>query len=71
MGNPRFDFDIPILIGGIPFIPVMLGVFSVPHLLRLALGRQDGTQAVSMRNMEHAAKTPVFSLMSSVTCLPA
>ena len=60
MGNPRFDFDIPILIGGIPFIPVMLGVFSVPHLLRLALGRQDGTQAVSMRNMSMRENARIF-----------
>lgn len=60
MGNPRFDFDIPILIGGILFIPVMLGVFSVPHLLRLALGRQDGTQAVSMRNMSMRENARIF-----------
>ena len=60
MGNPRFDFDIPILIGGIPFIPVMLGVFSVPHLLRLALGRQDSTQAVAMQNMSMRENARIF-----------
>lgn len=60
MGNLRFDFDIPILIGGIPFIPVMLGVFSVPHLLRLALDRQDSAQTVAMQTMGMRENARIF-----------
>lgn len=37
IGNPRFDFGFDVLIGGIPFVPVMLGIFSLPSMLELAL----------------------------------
>lgn len=65
MGNLRFDFDIPILIGGIPFIPVMLGVFSVPHLLNMVLagrsGGQTARQAISMQNLGMGENIRVFA----------
>ena len=43
IGNPRFDFGIDVLIGGIPFVPVMLGIFSLPSMLELALSRHHSS----------------------------
>lgn len=37
VGNPRFTFGSIDLMGGIPFIPVMLGTFSLPSMLALVL----------------------------------
>lgn len=65
MGNLRFDFDIPILIGGIPFIPVMLGVFSVPHLLNMVLAGRVGNQAtrrtIAMQNLGMGENIRIFT----------
>lgn len=37
LGLSRYDFGTMILIGGMPFIPVMLGVFSIPYMIQLVL----------------------------------
>lgn len=36
-GELRYDFGFMILLGGIPFVPVLLGTFSLPHLLDLVI----------------------------------
>ena len=47
-GYARFDFDVILLIGGLPYIPLMLGTFSVPYLLNLALVRKKEQEILEM-----------------------
>lgn len=56
VGNPRFTLGSIELMGGIPFIPVMLGTFSLPSLLAIvmsancSLDEEIVFEKVSMRN---------------------
>lgn len=44
-GFSRFDFDVPILVGGLPIIAAMLAMFAVPQMLELGLSaRRDAEQ---------------------------
>ena len=37
-GHPRFTLGIPDLLGGVPFIPAMIGMFAVSEILRNVVG---------------------------------
>ncbi len=44
-GVSRFDFDIPILVGGLPLIAGLLAMFAIPQMLDVAMSpRQDTTK---------------------------
>jgi TctA family transporter len=44
-GYPRFTFGSVELMGGVPFIPAMIGLFAVPEILRYAIGKRQQTAA--------------------------
>ena len=35
-GHPRFTFDLPVLLGGLPRVPLMVGLFGFAEVLRIA-----------------------------------
>lgn len=37
-GYPRFTFDLPALIGGVSFVPALIGMFAIPEVIRTLLG---------------------------------
>ena len=37
-GHPRFTFDQPALIGGVSFVPALIGMFAIPEVIRTLLG---------------------------------
>lgn len=39
-GTPRFTFDVPDLLGGINFIPVMIGLFALNEVMKLYASRE-------------------------------
>lgn len=50
-GFSRFDFDIPILIGGLPIIGGMLAMFAVPQMMELALSAGKGAEKIEYGKM--------------------
>jgi putative tricarboxylic transport membrane protein len=47
-GTPRFTFGSPVLLGGVSFIPALIGMFALPEILRSILRGSGGT-ALSTR----------------------
>lgn len=61
LGLSRYDFGTMILIGGLPFIPVMLGVFSIPYMIQLVLeGSGGGKTHIDFRNHGMRDNATVF-----------
>ena len=50
-GFSRFDFDIPILIGGLPIIGGMLAMFAVPQMMELALASGSKSEKMDYGSM--------------------
>lgn len=48
-GYPRFTFGSVDMLGGLALIPVMIGMFAVPEVLRHALASRDAIGSVSAR----------------------
>lgn len=48
-GYPRFTFGITELMGGVSFIPAMIGMFAVSEVLRWAVGHRGGGTLVQQR----------------------
>jgi TctA family transporter len=48
-GYPRFTFGITELMGGVSFIPAMIGMFAVSEVLRWAVGHRRGGTLVQQR----------------------
>lgn len=83
MGHPRFTFDQTVLLGGISFIPAMIGLFGLSEVLRNVMGpdlrlSHGGVRAgkrerrevlqVAYRNKAHIARGGVIG--TSVGLLP-
>lgn len=49
-GVSRFDFDIPILVGGLPLIAGLLAMFAIPQMLDVAMGPRQDTTEIHMGN---------------------
>lgn len=49
-GFSRFDFDVPILIGGLPLIAGLLAMFAIPQMLDIALGPKPETGTIKLAN---------------------
>ena len=49
-GFSRFDFNIPILIGGLPLIAGLLAMFAIPQMLEVALGPKPDTSTVKLED---------------------
>lgn len=49
-GFSRFDFNIPILIGGLPLIAGLLAMFAIPQMLDVALGPKPDTSSVKLED---------------------
>lgn len=46
-GFSRFDFNIPILIGGLPIIAAMLAMFAVPQMIEVGLAAHRNQEQIS------------------------
>lgn len=49
-GFSRFDFDIPILVGGLPLIAGLLAMFAIPQMLDLALGPKPDAGSIKLHS---------------------
>lgn len=49
-GFSRFDFDVPILVGGLPLIAGLLAMFAIPQMLDLALGPKPDAGSIKLQN---------------------
>ena len=49
-GFSRFDFDIPMLVGGLPLIAGLLAMFAIPQMLDLALGAKPDAGSIKLEN---------------------
>lgn len=45
-GVPRFTLGLPHLLGGVPLIPALIGLFAVPELIKLARPTAAGTEGI-------------------------
>lgn len=54
-GQQRFVFDIPQLLGGLPFVPVLIGMFAIPEMLRFA-GSPRELPVPPMQNVRNILK---------------
>ncbi len=45
-GSPRFTFDVPDLMAGVNFIPVMIGMFAIAEVMRFSAERGDDLKVV-------------------------
>ena len=59
-GVSRFDFDVPILIGGLPLIGGMLGMFAVPQMINLALSAHIRQEKVEFGDCTISANFSMF-----------
>ncbi|PWG65544.1 tripartite tricarboxylate transporter permease [Spiribacter halobius] len=47
VGTPRFAFDVTPLRGGVSLVPVLIGLFALPEVLRIFQGSATGKMAVA------------------------
>ena len=59
-GVSRFDFDVPILIGGLPIIGGMLAMFAVPQMLSLVLGESEQQKQIEVNGKGVMANFSLF-----------
>lgn len=64
-GYPRFTFGNPDLLGGLSLIPVMIGMFALPEVLRYAL-----TSASQPRSVTPSTKIAWGALMATIFKYP-
>ncbi|ETX10222.1 C4-dicarboxylate ABC transporter permease [Marinomonas ushuaiensis DSM 15871] len=57
-GTPRFIFGVPDLMGGINFIPVMIGMFALKELMLFYGSSGEGTQLPPLSKDSVVANTP-------------
>lgn len=51
-GQERFVFGVPGLIAGLPFVPVLIGMFAIPEILRFAHSPKE-LPVPQLQNMRH------------------
>ncbi len=59
-GHPRFDFGNQLLFGGLPFIPVMLGIFSIPYILNLVLAPKRSDEVIQFEKLTFGENLKTF-----------
>ncbi|WP_448071023.1 tripartite tricarboxylate transporter permease [Georgenia yuyongxinii] len=52
-GEVRFTFGEPMLQGGVPLVPAMVGLFTVPEVIRLVARKGRGEAAMASTDREH------------------
>lgn len=60
-GYQRFTFGIPALIGGIAFIPAMIGIFGIPQIFETLKDKNPATKVTELdKNVKAASITPIL-----------
>lgn len=67
-GSPRFTFGVTELLGGIPFIPAMIGMFAVAELMTTILRGQESKNIVKQQTQ--GIKSSAASVKSSLIKQP-
>ena len=60
-GTPRFAFDVTPLRGGISLVPVLIGLFALPEVLRMYMGLGEGQQSTAVLGRTSLALREFFS----------
>ncbi len=47
-GFSRLDFDVPVLVGGLPLIAGLLAMFAIPQMLDVAMSQRQDTSRIAM-----------------------